>query len=155
MELYKIYDNQEYKKCHIESLKKLQFDKDPENILYILKSIISQDSFKVFSHSQCKKLLFYYFYLLWKIEFENGYCLEINSYNYKISLKNISEKNINFEKFIDICNFWKNKHFLENIDKNQNIIDYILEFIKENSELYAFSWEHFPLFKWLINELVD
>lgn len=149
-----MYDNQLYKSCHLQSLIDLKSNKDPDNFLYILKSIISQDWFKVFSHSQCKKLLFYYFYLQWKVEFENGYTLFIDSQKYKLDLMNISAINIDFSKFIDICDFWKNKHFLENIDNDKNIINYILEFIKENSELYAFSGENFPLFKWLINELV-
>lgn len=155
MEIYEHYDNQFYQLCHIHCLKNLKYNNNSDTILYLLKSIISEDGFKIFSLSQCKKLLFYYFYLEEKVVFDNGYVLKINSQNYKLSLQNISDINIDFEKFIEICDFWKNKHFLENIHKNQNIIDYILDFVKQNSELYAFSWEHFPLFKWLINELVD
>ena len=156
MELSEVYDNRDYKLSLLNSLKILKDSHtDHVSVLYIIKSIISLDGFKVRSISQCKILIFYYFYRLWKVEFEWWYTFIINNTKYSIGLNDIITNNINFDDFINICDFWKNEHFLENIDSNQKIIDYILEFIKENSELYAFAWENFPLFKWIINEVVE
>lgn len=156
MTLETIYDNQDYKKCLLNSLIHLkESDSNSEDILYIIKSIISLDSFKIESIIQCKILLFYYFYTLWIIKFENWYTFVIHNDKYTLGLSDIINNKIDFDTFINICDFWKNKHFLSDLDTQENIIDYILWFIKENSELYAFSWKHFPLFKWLINELVD
>ena len=116
MELSEIYDNNDYKKCLLYSLINLKNNwKSNDSIIYIIKSIISLDSFKVNSIHQCKILIFYYFYTLWKVEFEWGYSFVINNSQYKLWVNDIVNDNIQFEKFVDICNFWKNKHFLQDI----------------------------------------
>jgi hypothetical protein len=156
MELSEIYDNEDYNLCLLKSLIKLKDNwKNHENILYIIKSLISIEGFKVHSISQCKILIFYYFYTLWRVEFEWWYTFIIDNTKYHIWLNDIINDNVSFDKFKSICDFWKNKHFLADIDDNIGINNYILMFIKQNSELYAFSWDNFPLFKWIINEVVE
>jgi hypothetical protein len=74
----------------------------------------------------------------------------------------------NFKQYF---NLWKNEVFLNKIidttsfiqwynykqwaRKVWNIVDFFINFTYECSDLYAFSGEHFPLFKWLINKLIN
>lgn len=168
--IVELFDNEKY--SEVISLtnpyNKTEF-KDYE-ILYYLKAILVLDDFKIKNKDEIKKLLFYYFYLSWKVEFENNYIfyfkgnLYLNFLNLERDISELSD----FKQYFDL---WKNEIFLNKIidksikqDKNNfrewaveidNIIDFFMNFTHECSELYAFSWENFPLFKWLINELID
>ncbi len=138
-------------------------------ILYYIKSRIVADNFKIANKKEMKELLFYYFYLVWKVEFENNYSILFNKQQLKIHFWDLKENIYTLKDFSTYFDFWKNKHFLQSkldkktwatIDPNsnykgKNIIDFFLYQTHECSELYAFSWEHFPLFKWLINELTS
>ncbi len=170
--IIELFDNEKYKEVY-----KLTnpYNKDiilDYEILYFLKSKLVLDDFKINNSNEIKKILFYYFYLLWKIKFENNYSFYFKKELLKLDFNNL-EKDLNSLKdFKQYFELWKNKVFLNKIiDKTlknnnkmefrqwskevYNIIDFFIEFTKECSELYAFSWEHFPLFKWLINELSD
>lgn len=140
------------------------------DVLYYLKSILALDNFVIKDKNEIKKLFFYYFYLKGSVDFDNNYSfsfkdtfnLEFKSFNKDI------EKIKGFENYFDL---WKNTVFLNKIidksisNKNliynewakevYNIVDFFIVFTHECSELYAFSWEELPLFKWLINELSD
>jgi hypothetical protein len=135
-----------------------------------LKSKLVLDNFKIKDKKEIKKLLFYYFYLLWEVNFTT-YSFKFDKTKIYFSFNdfdNYLNKLTNFEIYFD---FWKNVTFLNKIiDKTietnyiiykswylevYNIVDFFIYFTHECSELYAFSWENFPLFKWLINELGD
>lgn len=154
MNYIKLYDQELYKESYITTLQSYN-NISSEAILYTIKNIITIDSFKVSSISQLKKLLFFYFYKKWDIKFENGFIIYIDNKNYNISLNDISENKLLVSDYNNLINYWKNEIFLKWLKQTDNLIDHLLLYVKENSELYAFEWEHFPLFKWLINELVD
>lgn len=170
-EILEMFDYEKYNEVmDITNPYNLEFINDYE-ILYYLKSKLVLDNFKINDKNEIKKLLFYYFYLLWAVEFENDY-----NFSFKKDLLNISFNNFedetswlsNFKQYFDL---WKNEIFLNKIVDStssnklsdyrdwafevDNLIDFFIYFTHECSELYAFSWEHFPLFKWLINELID
>ena len=168
-EIIELFDNEKYKEVYdLTNPYKKEKVLDYE-ILYFIKSKLVLDAFKIKDKEEIKKLFFYYFYLVWEIKFENSYSFSFKKDLLKLEFKNL-EKQIkwlgDFKQYFEL---WKNKVFLNKViditvDYNErnirqwavkvnNIIDFFIEFTKECSELYAFSWEHFPLFKWLINEI--
>lgn len=168
--IIELFDNEKYKEVYEFCCPYNKMDVKDYEILYFLKSKIVLDDYKVRDVLEIKKLFFYYFYLLWKVEFENSYVFYFNK-NLKIGF-NSFEKDISYLKnFKNYFTFWKNEVFLNKIiDKSikqnkmnfkhwavgvDNIVDFFINFTYECSQLYAFSWEHFPLFKWLINQLAN
>lgn len=139
-------------------------------ILYFLKSKLALDKFKIKDKKEIKKLFFYYFYLVWKVEFDNNYYFSFNN-SIKISFKEFEKEILKLNDFKNYFYLWKNEIFLNKIVDTtilkdwlnyrewafevNNIIDFFIVFTYECSELYAFSWNELPLFKWLINELID
>jgi hypothetical protein len=114
---------------------------------------LALNNFEIESKKEIKKLLFYYFYLVWKIEFENNYYFSFRKEILKIDFKNLDQNFDLWKNHKQYFDLWKNEHFINNKIKKLNIIDFFINFTYECSELYAFKWEHFPLFKWLINKL--
>jgi len=167
--IIELFDTEKYKEVYDFTNPYTKNDILDYEILYFLKSKLVLDYFKIKDKKEIKKLLFYYFYLVWKVEFENNYSFYFKKDLLKLNFKNL-EKELewlkDFKKYFEL---WKNDVFLNKIidettnynEKNirqwaikvNNIIEFFIEFTKECSELYTFSWEHFPLFKWLINEL--
>ncbi len=167
--ILRLFDNQQYKEViwltnpyKTENI--WQFE-----LLYYLKSTLACNDFNINEVQEVKKLLFYYFYLLWEVQFDNWYTFRFRKEMYKISFSHF-DTDIQFIKWYkDYFDFWKNEVFLNKIIdtsngkkiwewqkwviETDNIVDYFLYFTYECSELYTFKWEHFPLFKWLINEL--
>lgn len=140
-------------------------------VLYYLKSKLALNDFKIYDIYEIKKIVFYYFYLVWSVDFENNYSFTFNKNLLILDFKNLDNEIIKINNFKKYFNLWKNEIFLNKIKDNSikdiiisysedavevnNIIDFFIYFTHECSELYAFSWEHFPLFKWLINELAN
>ena len=140
------------------------------NILYYLKSKLAIDGFHIKEKKEIKKLFFYYFYLIWEVSFDNNYSFSFKK-ELKIDFLNFDNDIKELKNYKNYFNLWKNEVFLNKIidisiweDKMNfnhwaksviDIVDFFLVFTHDCSELYAFSWEHFPLFKWLINELLD
>ena len=167
--IIELFDNEKYKEVYTLTNPYSKANILAYEILYFLKSKLVLYDFKIKDKEEIKRILFYYFYLVWKVEFDNWYY-----FSFKKDLLNLNFKNLendikwlkNFKQYFEL---WKNEVFLNKIidvtiDNKQenyrqwaievnNIIDFFIEFTKECSELYAFVWEHFPLFKWLINEL--
>ena len=140
-------------------------------ILYYIKSILVLNDFKVDNTKKIKELWFYYFYLVGRVEFTNNYALIFNKKILDIRFCDLESKVYKIKDFKQYFIFWNNHIFLnkimditssegiqkdhENLKKANNIIDFFFYFVHECSELYSFSWEHFPLFKWLINEICE
>lgn len=167
--IIELFDNEKYKEVYnLTNPYKKENILDYE-ILYFLKSKLVLNDFKIKDKNEIKKILFYYFYLTWKVEFENWYYFSFKNKLLKLDFNNLDEQVKFLKDFKNYFDLWKNKIFLNKIIDNtiniknknyrewviivENIIDFFIEFTKECSELYAFYWEHFPLFKWLINEL--
>lgn len=163
-----LYENEYYKKSFLNTLLSLKDWITEENLLYLIKNIITKDDFKVKNIEQIKKIVFYYFYKKWNVEFDNNYSFNFKKNTLKVNLKFFQEER-EYKDFKKYFNLWKNEVFLNKVidttiwqninDFRQwavwvdNIIDFFIYFLKENFELYSLSWEHFPLFKWLINEI--
>ena len=164
------FETEDYKKSLLETLKSFKNWITDEKILYIIKNLVVFNNFEFENNKNIKLLLFYYFYIKWRVEFDNWYTFYFND---KLDLDLIKLVNINkqgLSNFKQYFDFWKNDIFLNKIidltisnreietDKKiidvDNIVDYFFCFTKECSELYSFSWENFPLFKWLINDIV-
>jgi len=140
-------------------------------LLYYLKSKLALDNFIIKDKEEVKKILFYYFYLVWEVKFENDYNFKFKKDELKINFSNLDKDILWLIDFKQYFILSKNIIFLDkikdlSIENNSfysrewaievdNIIDFCLYFTYECSELYSFSWEHFPLFKWLINNLLD
>lgn len=138
-------------------------------LLYYLKSLLVLENFVVRDKKEIKKIFFYYFYLKSKVEFDNDYTFYFNKKKIFINFKNFEEDIKGIRNFKSLFILWKNKILLnrivdlsiwENIKdfrkwaiEVDNILDFFMVFTKECSDLYIFSWEHYPLFKWLINKL--
>lgn len=163
------FDDEDYSQSFIETLKNLKVWVNENNILYLIKNLVIRNNFTV--DRNIKLLLFYYFYLQWEVVFENWYSLKI--LNQKLDVRLTSLLMVDKMRLTDLkqyFDFWKNDIFLNkivdltiskipcNADRKivwaDNIVDFCMLFIKECSGLYAFSWEHFPLLKWLINEII-
>lgn len=161
------YDKKDYKTSLRESLRALKLSqRDGEEYIYIIKNIISLDDFLVKNTALMQKLFFYSFYSRGKVSFTNNYSFYFWE-NLSLSLFSLHKDYKNISHFHQYFAFGENEIFLSNIcDMTNwkkweqereafNIIEYFLYFTFECSELYSFSWEHFPLYKWLIWELVE
>ena len=167
--IIELFDNEKYKEVYTLTNPYKKEDILDYEILYFLKSKLVLNDFKIKDKEEIKRILFYYFYLVWKVEFDNWYYFSFKKDLLKLNFNDL-ENDIkwlkNFKQYFEL---WKNEVFLNKIiditidnkikDYRQwavevsNIIDFFIEFTKECSELYVFVWEHFSLFKWLINEL--
>lgn len=166
-----LFDNEQYEEVYDLTNPYNKNILNDYEILYFLKTKLALDDFQIKDKNEIKKLLFYYFYIVGSVEFENKYSFSFNKELLKISFKNL-EKNIewlsDFKQYFDLGkneiflnkiidkslknNNWKYKKWSKEVN---NIVDFFILFTYECSELYAFKWEHFPLFKWLINKLED
>ena len=169
--IIELFENEQYKEVYNLTNPYKKKDILDYEILYFLKSKLVLDDFKIIDKNEIKKLLFYYFYLAWKVSFENNYkfifrkkLLKLSFYNLENNIKSLQnfkqyfdlwKNKIFLNKVIDITVSWNNKNYRQWAIKVNNIIDFFINFIHECSELYNFSWEHFPLFKWVINKLMD
>jgi len=124
-------------------------------ILYYLKSKLALDNFKIKDSLEVKKILFYYFYLVWNVKFENNYSFSFNKKLLKLNFNNLEKEIKWLNNFKQYFSLWRNEIFLNKVTNTNTIIDFFIKFTYECSELYAFSGEDLPLFKWLINELID
>ncbi|MDD3145130.1 MAG: hypothetical protein PHV23_03370 [Candidatus Gracilibacteria bacterium] len=164
------FETEDYKKSLLETLKSFNDGITDEKLLYIIKNLVVFNNFEFENNKNIKLLLFYYFYLKGGVEFDNGYKFSFNN-NLDLNLnKLLNINNTQLSNFKQYFDFGKNEIFLNkiidltvlsrevNADKKivdvDNIIDFFFCFTKECSELYSFSGEHFPLFKWLINDVV-
>jgi hypothetical protein len=166
------YDEALYHVSFLQTLSSLKDWTDAEKILYIIKNIITQSNFHVTSHKQMAFLVLYYFYYLWEVPFTNGYTIYFIKDHLALSLWNISSINTlwftNFRQYFDL---WKNELFLNKIidmtredgvrythpevERVYDFVQFFMVFLHENLELYSLDSEHFPLFKWLVNEIVE
>ncbi len=170
-----LYDEEKFKLSLLQILSLFRWGeyKQSECIMFIIKNIITLHDFQIQNKFLIKLLLVYYFFIEWKVKFTNDYSIRFSS-------KFLPKWLTWFEKYIrehvkeDFQSFlilWKNTIFLnkirditlkesnieyvERVKDVDNFIDFFLKIVHENSELYSFSWEHFPLLKWLINELCE
>ncbi len=167
--IIELFDQEKYKEVYdLTNPYKKENIKDYE-LLYFLKSKVVLDDFNIEDKDEIKKIFFYYFYLVWEVKFENNYSIIFKKDLLKLNFKNLEKQIKWLDNFKQYFNLWKNEVFLNkvidvtvNYDKIEirewaikvnNLIDFFIEFTKECSELYGFSGEHFPLFKWLINEI--
>lgn len=170
MNFQELYDEQKYGKSLLECLRSFKEGTTPEAIVFLIKNSISMDGFKIKDQGQIKKLTFYYFYLLWKVTFTNDYQFyfkkEILRVNLRFLLSHEWEsdfahyfdlgKNVIFlNKIKDLTATWGPTEFRKWVIEVDDIIDFFIAFTHENLELYSLEWEHFPLFKWVINELSE
>ena len=171
-EIIALFDEEKYREVlDITDIYKNKYLKDFE-VLYYLKSKLVLDDFEIKDLEETKKILFYYFYLVWKVDFSNDYSFCFKKDSLEIRDFSVLEKTIEGKSdFKNSFLLWKNEIFLNKIidqsiqndeskfkdwaRKVNNLIDFFLVFTHECSELYSFSGEHFPLFKWLINELLE
>jgi hypothetical protein len=89
------------------------------------------------------------------VKFENNYIFYFRKELLKLNFNNLEKQIEWLNNLKDYFDLWANDIYLNKIKETDNIIDFFLYFTSECSELYAFSGEHFPFFKWLINELID
>ena len=167
--IIELYDDAKYRESLLACLVSLKDGFTQTNCLYIIKNIITLDEFEVRSRDRIKKLLFYYWNLKGSVEFTNDYSFSMTdelNINLHFLLHHEEMDISDFQQYLELG---ENTIFLERIydtsrwsayDKTRrdareanNIIDFYLFFCHECSELYSFSGPHFPLFKWLINEL--
>jgi len=95
------------------------------------------------------------------VSFTNGYSFSFQK-NFSLRFSELLWGKYECNDFSQYFDFGENKIFLSNIcdltintqDREErstkDIVEYFLFFSFECSELYSFSGEHFPLFKWLI-----
>lgn len=167
--IIELFDQEKYKEVYdLTNPYKKENIKDYE-LLYFLKSKVVLDDFNIEHKDEIKKIFFYYFYLVWEVKFESNYSILFKKDLIRLDFKDLDNQIKWLKNFKQYFDLWKNEVFLNkiidvtvNYDKIEirewavkvnNIIDFFIEFTKECSELYAFSGEHFPLFKWLINEI--
>ena len=170
-EIIQLFDEEEYREVFNVTNPYKKEKILASEILYFLKSKIVLDGFQIKDKKEIKKIFFYYFYLVWEVKFENNYIFYFKKELLNLDINNLNERIIWLNNFKQYFNIWKNEVFLNKIIdrtvlkeglnygewalKVDNIIDFFINFTYECSELYVFSWVHFPLFKWLINELVN
>lgn len=167
------YELENYSKSLLLILTNFSKELNEEKILMIIKNLVALNNFSIHNSDVIKKLVFWYFFLRWLVDFSNGYTLickkEYLEVNFNFFMKKEYETLTNYSQFFD---FGKNEIFLNKIvdttiatysdyDKAtwkaeaNTIFDFFILFLYENFELYSLEWEHFPLFKWLINELAE
>lgn len=172
MDFVELYDQWSYKLSFRENLRSYKDWLTAEKLVYGIKNIITNDDFKIKNTDQVKKLTFYYFYLSGGASFTNGYSFSFNKEKLHVDINFFEEyEQLNLSDFQQYFHLWRNDIFLskvvdtsigqdistfrEGAKEVDNIIDFFTYFLHENLELYSLAWEHFPLFKWIINELMD
>lgn len=111
--IVELFDNQEYQKVRELTNPFDKYGHADYEILFYIKSLVATDNFIIKNKKEMKKLFFYYFYLIWYIEFENNYSFSFNKDILEINFLDLEDKIYQLSNFKQYFSFMKEKYLFE------------------------------------------